>query len=230
MATGKSVGLRPRRGNITEPPPAAHPLRDIGRRLDGQGRSVVTNNDGGLMPNTLGLSRLHCPHWLYRVHLLTGWALFAALSLGACGGGSGSRVVGAPPPPPSCVSTATVVCTQSGQLQGTIEARLPRFSRHSFRRAAGGRLALASTSGSGKLAGRAQRDGVRKPLPADRHQRRADGGRRLPHPERLRGQSPCEFETTGDGVLSRRRGAHGQRPGSAVERRPAAVRATASLW
>ena len=40
------------------------------------------------MPNTLGLHHLHC---LHRVHLLTCWALFAALSLGACGGGgSGS--------------------------------------------------------------------------------------------------------------------------------------------
>jgi len=48
--------------------------------------------------------------------------LFAALSLGACGGGA----VGAPPPP-SCVSTATVVCTQSGQLQGTVEAGYRAF-------------------------------------------------------------------------------------------------------
>jgi hypothetical protein len=36
------------------------------------------------MPNTLGLHRLHC---LHRAHLLTYWALFAALSLGACDGG-----------------------------------------------------------------------------------------------------------------------------------------------
>lgn len=53
------------------------------------------------MPNTLGL---------HRVHLLTCWALFAALSLGACGGGggapatssigSGSSVSIPPPPPP----------------------------------------------------------------------------------------------------------------------------------
>ena len=38
------------------------------------------------MPNTLGLHHLHC---LYRVRLLTCWALLAALSLGACGGGGG---------------------------------------------------------------------------------------------------------------------------------------------
>jgi 6-phosphogluconolactonase len=58
------------------------------------------------MPNTLGLHHLHC---LYRVHLLTCWALFAALSLGACGGGgsggggggTSSPPPGAPPPPPS---------------------------------------------------------------------------------------------------------------------------------
>jgi para-nitrobenzyl esterase len=56
------------------------------------------------------------------VHLPTCWTLLAALSLGACGGGS-SGVVGAP----SCVSTATVVCTQSGQLQGTIEGGYRAF-------------------------------------------------------------------------------------------------------
>ena len=42
------------------------------------------------MPNTLRLHRLHCLHCLHRVHrvrLLTRWALFAALPLGACGGG-----------------------------------------------------------------------------------------------------------------------------------------------
>lgn len=43
------------------------------------------------MPRTLGLHRLH------RVHLLTCWALFAALSLGACGGGGGSSASGQPP-------------------------------------------------------------------------------------------------------------------------------------
>ena len=48
------------------------------------------------MPRTLGLHRLH------RVHLLTGWALFAALSLGACGGGGSSY----PPQPPIVVATA----------------------------------------------------------------------------------------------------------------------------
>ncbi len=75
------------------------------------------------MPNTLGL---HCLHCLHRVHFLTCCALFAALSLGACGGGSSSGVVGAPPPP-SCVSTATVVCTQSGQLQGAVEGGYRAF-------------------------------------------------------------------------------------------------------
>src|SRR5450631_610918 len=55
------------------------------------------------MPNTLGLRHLHRVH---RVHLMTCWALFAALSLGACGGGGsggsggGASDSGAPPPPP----------------------------------------------------------------------------------------------------------------------------------
>ena len=59
------------------------------------------------MPNTLGLHRLH------RVHLLTCWALFAALSLGACddgGGGSSSPgqpsiVVATTPAPPAGIVT-----------------------------------------------------------------------------------------------------------------------------
>src|SRR5882672_9150478 len=62
------------------------------------------------MPNTLGLHRLHC---LHRVHLLTCWALFAALSLGACGGGGGgssslgkpSIVVAMTPAPPAGIVT-----------------------------------------------------------------------------------------------------------------------------
>jgi para-nitrobenzyl esterase len=41
-------------------------------------------------------------------------------ALAACGGGSGDGVVVAPSTA-SCVSTATVVCTQSGQVQGAIE-------------------------------------------------------------------------------------------------------------
>jgi hypothetical protein len=56
------------------------------------------------MPNALGLHRLH------RVHLLTWWALFAALSLGACGGGpSGpgkpSILVATTPAPPAGIVT-----------------------------------------------------------------------------------------------------------------------------
>jgi hypothetical protein len=43
------------------------------------GRSVVTNNDRGYMPSTLGLRRLHRLHWVHRVRLLTCRALFAAL-------------------------------------------------------------------------------------------------------------------------------------------------------
>jgi 6-phosphogluconolactonase len=68
------------------------------------------------MPNALGLQHLHYPH---RVHLLTCWALFAALLLGACGGGSGAS---SPPPPlgassqppPPAVSGYTVEGTVSG--------------------------------------------------------------------------------------------------------------------
>ena len=46
-----------------------------------------------------------------------------------CGGGSsGSSVTNPPPPPPpSCVNTATVACTQSGQVQGVIEGNLRAF-------------------------------------------------------------------------------------------------------
>ena len=79
-----------------------------------QGRSAVTNNDGGVTPNYSVFHRLTCFAWL------------AALSLGACGGGSSSGVLGAPPPS-GCVSTATVVCTQSGQLQGTVEGGYRAF-------------------------------------------------------------------------------------------------------
>ena len=52
------------------------------------------------MPRTLGLHRLH------RVHLLTCWALFAALSLGACGGGGGGS--SDPGQPPIVVATAAL--------------------------------------------------------------------------------------------------------------------------
>jgi para-nitrobenzyl esterase len=52
------------------------------------------------------------------------WALLMLISLAGCGGGAG----GGTPPPPSCMSTATLVCTQSGQLQGAVEG-----SFHAFR-------------------------------------------------------------------------------------------------
>ena len=42
------------------------------------------------------------------------------ISLAGCGGGGGSDL-GGPPPPTGCVSTATVVCTESGQVQGAIK-------------------------------------------------------------------------------------------------------------
>jgi para-nitrobenzyl esterase len=48
------------------------------------------------------------------------------MALAACGGGNGDGVV--VPPAASCVSTATVVCTQSGQVQGAIEGSY-RFFR-----------------------------------------------------------------------------------------------------
>jgi 6-phosphogluconolactonase (cycloisomerase 2 family) len=62
------------------------------------------------MPNTLGLHRLHCLHCLHRVHrvrLLTCWALFAALPLGACGGGGGT--------PPTYSIGGTVSGIDAGQ-------------------------------------------------------------------------------------------------------------------
>jgi len=42
--------------------------------------------------------------------------VLALISLAGCGGG-GSMT----PPPPGCVSTTTIVCTQSGQVQGSLE-------------------------------------------------------------------------------------------------------------
>jgi len=75
------------------------------------------------MPNTLGLHHLHC---LYRVHLLTCWALFAAQSLGACGGGCGSSspgqpsilVVMTPAPPAGIVTNAYPGFTFAGASAG----------------------------------------------------------------------------------------------------------------
>ncbi len=64
------------------------------------------------MPNTLGLHHLHC---LHRVHLLTGWGLFAALSLGACGGGGGS-------------GTAPLTITAASPPAGTTGAAFPGYS------------------------------------------------------------------------------------------------------
>src|SRR5450631_2292646 len=57
------------------------------------------------MPNTLGLHRLHRVRRVRRVHLLTCWALFAALSLGACGGGGGGGDSGQTLPPPPAIYT-----------------------------------------------------------------------------------------------------------------------------
>src|SRR5882724_8719726 len=61
---------------------------------------------------------------LYRLVWL-GPAGILLTALAACGGGSGGGV-GAPPPP-DCVSTATIVCTQSGQLQGAVEGGYRAF-------------------------------------------------------------------------------------------------------
>jgi para-nitrobenzyl esterase len=58
------------------------------------------------------------------------WTSLILLSLASCGGGDGGGtggVSGNPPPPPGCVSTATVVCTQSGQLQGAVEGAFRAF-------------------------------------------------------------------------------------------------------
>lgn len=52
--------------------------------------------------------------------------LFSVCNLGllsGCGGGGGTVMV----PPPACVSTPTVICTQSGQLQGAIEGNFRAF-------------------------------------------------------------------------------------------------------
>lgn len=49
----------------------------------------------------------------------------ALVAITACGGGGSDK--GGPPPPTGCVSTATVVCTQSGQVQGAMEGNLRAF-------------------------------------------------------------------------------------------------------
>ena len=51
----------------------------------------------------------------------------ALVAIAACGGGGSGSDMGGPPPPTGCVSTATVVCTQSGQVQGAIEGNLRAF-------------------------------------------------------------------------------------------------------
>ncbi len=56
-----------------------------------------------------------------------GSAGFQLFVLAACGGGGGSGGAAVVPPPPSCVSTATFVCTESGQLQGTVEGNYRAF-------------------------------------------------------------------------------------------------------
>ena len=49
----------------------------------------------------------------------------ALVAITACGGGGSD--MGSPPPPTGCVSTATVVCTQSGQVRGAIEGNFRAF-------------------------------------------------------------------------------------------------------
>ena len=51
--------------------------------------------------------------------------LLVSVSLAGCTGGGGTHMGG--PPVPSCVSTAIVVCTQSGQVQGAIEGSYRSF-------------------------------------------------------------------------------------------------------
>jgi hypothetical protein len=72
------------------------------------------------MPNTLRLHRLHCLHCLHRVHrvrLVTCWALFAALPLGACGGGGGT--------PPTYTIGGTVSGIDDEQSRKPLENRSP---------------------------------------------------------------------------------------------------------
>jgi para-nitrobenzyl esterase len=57
---------------------------------------------------------------LYRLAWL-GFAGILSTALAACGGGSGDSTMA------GCVSTATVVCTQSGQLQGAVEGSFRAF-------------------------------------------------------------------------------------------------------
>jgi para-nitrobenzyl esterase len=58
------------------------------------------------------------------------WALLVLVVLSGCGGGSGGGI-GAPPPS-GCVSTATLVCTQSGQVQGAVEGSYRAFRGIAF--------------------------------------------------------------------------------------------------
>jgi len=62
---------------------------------------------------------------LYRAARL-GSAGLLFVALAACGGGSGKAGV-VVPPTASCVSTATVICTQYGQLQGAVEGAYRAF-------------------------------------------------------------------------------------------------------
>jgi len=55
------------------------------------------------------------------------WTSLILVSLASCGGGDGGGDSGKPPAPPGCVSTATVVCTQSGELQGAAEGAFRAF-------------------------------------------------------------------------------------------------------
>jgi len=69
------------------------------------------------MPNTLGLQHLHC---LHRVHLLTCWALFAALLLSACGGGGSAGGASSPPPSPGASSPPPPAAVSGYAVEGTV--------------------------------------------------------------------------------------------------------------
>ena len=142
--------------------------------------------------------------------------LFAALA--ACGGGSEGS--GGTPQPPGCVSTATVVCTQYGQLQGAVEGSYRAFRGIPFAAPPVGDLRwrppAPAEAGRACATQRRLETDARNSMAAARRW----GMKTVSRSHVYAVESAREFETTGDGVHSRRGQCLRQCPGSTVRRRP----------